>query len=214
LQTISLLAYLKESDGVVGPSLVVCPLSVLSSWCNEIQKWAPSLKYFRLHASNPQEQHAQRQILSERACDYDIIVTTYEMAKVPVLHSLYARLHFNYLVLDEGHKIKGHTTEIAQSVRKIHSENRLLLTGTPLQNNLVELWSLLNFLYPEVFTTSEPFEKAFNLKDNIVDKTLLGYAQKLLDLFMLRRLKSEVEKLMPQKIETKVCTYRPVHALE
>jgi SWI/SNF-related matrix-associated actin-dependent regulator of chromatin subfamily A member 5 len=126
------------------------------------------------------------------------------MVKVPTLLATWSRLHFQYIVLDEGHKIKNHLTQISQAVRRLHCENRLLLTGTPLQNNLVELWSLLNFLYPEVFTTSEPFEAAFNITENIINKEKLEQAHQLLELFMLRRLKTQVEKLMPLKLETKV----------
>jgi SWI/SNF-related matrix-associated actin-dependent regulator of chromatin subfamily A member 5 len=204
LQTISLFSYLKETEQATGPSLVICPLSVLSSWCNELNHWAPHLKFLRLHSSSPEEQESQRKQLADHGHELDVVLTTYEMAKVPVLHSLFQRLHFHYLVLDEGHKIKGHTTQIAQAVRKIHSENKLLLTGTPLQNNLVELWSLLEFLYPEVFTTSKPFEDAFSLAENHVDTEMLCKAQQVLDLFMLRRLKARVEKLLPEKLETKV----------
>lgn len=204
LQTISFLSWLKEHEGIRGPSLVICPLSVLSSWCSEMTKWAPSMKFFRLHASNTDEQLAQKHELSTNATAYDVILTTYEMAKVPLLKSLYARLHFHYLVLDEGHKIKGHLTQIAQAVRGIHCGNKLLLTGTPLQNNMVELWSLLNFLYPSIFTTSEPFGAGFNLAENIIDKQFLNRAQQLLDLFMLRRLKHKVETFIPPKLETKV----------
>ena len=107
-------------------------------------------------------------------------------------------------------KIKGHLTQLAAAVRKIHKGNSLLLTGTPLQNNLVELWSLLNFLYPDIFTTMEPFQKHFDLTTNathkhvVVDKAFLVKTQQLLELFMLRRLKNEVEKLMPRKLETRV----------
>ena len=204
LQTISLLCHLKEKERLTGPSLIVCPLSVLSSWCNEMRKWAPSLKFFQLHASNATEQVRQRQHLMEHATEYDVILTTYDMAKAPALNFLYQRLKFHYLVLDEGHKIKGHETLVSKAMRKIHAGNKLLLTGTPLQNNLIELWSLLNFLYPEIFTVCDPFGKHFDLTENIVDKVFLGKTQKLLELFMLRRLKQEVEKLIPEKLETKV----------
>ena len=189
---------------MTGPSLVICPLSVLSSWCNECQKWAPSLKVFRLHASNMDQQVYQKQQLAEHATEYDVILTTYEMSKAPTLTSLYHRLHFHYLILDEGHKIKGHETQLAAAVRHIHCGNKLLLTGTPLQNNLVELWSLLNFLLPSVFTISQPFEKAFDLTNNHIDPKVLQQAQQVLDVFMLRRLKKEVETLMPKQVETKV----------
>ena len=204
LQTISLLCHIKEHEGVTGPSLVICPLSVLYSWCSELEKWAPELKYLRLHSSCLEEREVQRKTFTEKATSYDVVVTTYEMAKAPSLASLWSRMHFNYLVLDEGHKIKNHESLIAQGVRHIHCENRLILTGTPLQNNLVELWSLLNFLYPNIFTTSKPFAEAFDIVHNTVDKAKLALAHNLLDLFMIRRMKKEVEKLMPPKIETKV----------
>eukprot|EP00536_Pseudo-nitzschia_multiseries_P015086 jgi/Psemu1/216821/e_gw1.818.6.1 len=204
IQTISLLCHLKETEGITGPSLIICPLSVLSSWSNEMSKWAPSLRFLRLHASNQEEQIRQKRQLVENVAEYDVLLTTYDMVKVPTLLTFFQRTFFHYLVLDEGHKIKGHDTIIARTVRKLHAGNRLLLTGTPLQNNLFELWSLLNFLYPEVFTVAEPFDKHFDLKENIIDKAFLGKTQKLLELFMIRRLKQEVEKLIPEKLETKV----------
>ena len=132
------------------------------------------------------------------------MVTTYEMAKTPGLRSLWSRQYFNYLILDEGHRIKDANSQISQAVRLIHYENALILTGTPLQNNLIELWSLLNFLYPDVFVTNERFAEAFDLTENVINKEKLLEAHSLLGLFMLRRLKTEVEKLMPKKVETKV----------
>lgn len=189
---------------MTGPSLVICPLTVLKSWCDEIKKWAPKLKFHSVHSSDASEQENQRKILAERGPQFDVILTTYEMSKAPQLTRAWARLHFNILVLDEGHKIKNHETQISDAARKIHCETRLLLTGTPLQNNLVELWSLLNFLYPDIFLTSEPFADAFNIGGNKIDKLKLSQAQKLLDVFMIRRLKVQVERLMPKKIETKV----------
>jgi SWI/SNF-related matrix-associated actin-dependent regulator of chromatin subfamily A member 5 len=143
-----------------------------------------------------------------KLAEYDMIVTTYEMAKATSLKgTVWQRQQFNLLVLDEGHRIKCAETQISQAVRKIHSECRIILTGTPLANNLVELWSLLNFLVPDVFTSSTPFAEAFDLTLNVVDRQKLEQAHSVLALFMLRRLKSEVEKLMPKKIETKG-TYR------
>jgi len=204
LQTISLLCHLKERNGISGPSLVICPLSVLYSWCNELEKWAPSLKFLRFHSSSPDEREAQKQAFQESATEFDVVVTTYEMAKAPGLRFLWTRQYFNYLVLDEGHKIKDSNNQISQAVRLIHCENALILTGTPLQNNLIELWSLLNFLYPDVFVTNDRFAEAFDLTENVINTEKLLEAHSLLGLFMLRRLKTEVEKLMPKKVETKV----------
>lgn len=170
----------------------------------ELKFWAPSLKVMRLHSSNSTQRDKIRQELMDSVVDYDVVLTTYDMVKAPHLSNFFQRLHFHYMVLDEGHKVKSNETLVSGAVRKIHCENRLLLTGTPLQNNLVELWSLLELLYPEIFSISTPFEKCFNLRENCVDQGMLSNARKLLRLFMIRREKSQVEKLLPKKLETRV----------
>ena len=204
LQTISLIAHLKESKGYVGPSLVVCPLSVLYSWCAEIQKHAPSLKHIRFHSSDHDERERQKHLITHEILKYDVVVTTYEMIKNPQLLGLIRNTYFNLCVLDEGHVIKSQTTLVAEAARKIHCQTRVILTGTPLQNNLVELFSILNYLYPTYFTVPDKFEDAFDITHNRINPDMLLKANKLLKLFMIRRLKCEVEKLMPKKIETKV----------
>ena len=205
LQTIALIAHLRENvEGHVGPTLVVCPLSVLYSWCAEVDKHAPTLKHFRFHSSCPKEREVQKHTMLHEAPSYDVIVTTYEMIKNPLLANLLSHTYFNLCVLDEGHVIKGMTSQIAECVRKIHCQCRVVLTGTPLQNNLVELYAILNFLYPQYFTTPQRFESAFDIGQNLIDPDMLLKANRLLKLFMIRRLKDEVEKLMPKKIETKV----------
>jgi SWI/SNF-related matrix-associated actin-dependent regulator of chromatin subfamily A member 5 len=130
---------------------------------------------------------------------YHVTLPQYEMAKTAAMTRTWSRQHFNLLVLDEGHRIKALETQISKAVRKIHAETRVILTGTPLANNLVELYSLLSFLAPDVFST---FEEGFNLSLNIIDPKKLMQANRLLEIFMIRRLKVEVEKLMPLKIET------------
>ena len=157
-----------------------------------------------LHASGPEEQFRQKKFLLEHSIEYDVVLTTYEMTKAPAMLNFFQRTKFHFLVLDEGHKIKSHETQISIMIRKIHAGNKLLLTGTPLQNNLVELWSLMNFLYPDIFNICDPFKRHFDLKENVVDKVFLGKTQKMLEIFMLRRMKQEVEKLIPEKLETKV----------
>jgi SWI/SNF-related matrix-associated actin-dependent regulator of chromatin subfamily A member 5 len=205
LQTISLIAHLKEKNLITsGPSLVICPLSVLYSWCSEVQKHAPSLKHFRLHASDPKEKESQKHIMNKDILKYDIIVTTYDMVKSTEIQSLIRNTYFNLCILDEGHVIKNTDTHISEAVRKIHSQNKVILTGTPLQNNLVELYAILNYLYPQFFTKSQFFANAFDIGQNRIDPDMLLKANRLLSLFMIRRLKQEVEKLMPKKIETKV----------
>ena len=213
LQTISLIAYLKESKGFVGPSLVVCPLSVLYSWCAEIKKHAPTLNHFRFHSSDADEREHQKHLMVHEILKYDIVVTTYEMLKNPQLLGLIRNTYFNLCVLDEGHVIKSKTTQVSEAARKVHCQTRVILTGTPLQNNLVELFAILNYMYPTYFTSPDRFEDSFDITHNKIDPAMLLKANKLLKLFMIRRLKCEVEKLMPKKIETKVCIVMIIHML-
>ena len=187
-----------------GPHLVICPLSVLYSWCSEMSKWAPSLKFLRFHSSDVEEREAQKMTLLQDMSSYDVIVTTYEMAKSPTLQHFWSRSYFSYVILDEGHIIKNRESQISDAVRKLHFENALILTGTPTQNDLIELYALLNFLYPDVFTNPQPFADAFCLGKKVIDREKLQKAHELLSLFMLRRLKEEVERLMPKKMETQV----------
>ena len=133
IQAISLICHLKEREGVTGPSLVICPLSVLYSWCNELNKWAPSLKFLRFHSATESERDTQRKMFVDTATDLDVLITTYDMVKSPQLKSLFQRQHFNLLILDEGHKIKGSNTQVSLAVRMIHRESAIILTGTPLQ---------------------------------------------------------------------------------
>ena len=264
LQTISLLCHLKENLRLEGPSLIVCPLSVLSSWMHEFKKWAPSLKVMRLHASET-ERDEILSTLNKDFIKYDAIVTTYEMTKAKGVGYFFSRAHFRYVVLDEGHIIKNRHSQISEggeklrpispllcshsslrfapllaslvTVRRIHSQSRLILTGTPTQNNLTELWALLNYLVPDYFeesevrydaartkpklrganvllvsglrnsnshTTLQAFDNAFDIGKQLLEKHTLVSANMTLGKFMLRRMKSTVEKLMPLKIETQI----------
>lgn len=123
LQTISLICLLKERFNQSGPSLVVCPLSVLYAWCEQVEKWAPSLRYLRFHCSTSES------LASENVMGYDMVITTYEMCAATHLKNFWSRQPFNLLVLDEGHKIKCATTLVSQAVRRLHAECRIILTG-------------------------------------------------------------------------------------
>ena len=104
------------------------------------------------------------------------------------------------MVIDEAHRIKNEESKLSLVVREIKTSNRLLLTGTPLQNNLHELWALLNFLLPDVFSSSDDFDEWFNTNSCLGDDTLVKRLHSVLKPFLLRRLKSEVEKsLLPKK---------------
>ena len=209
LQTICLFAHLKFDRKTSGPHLVVCPLSVLSSWVNEFKRWCPFLRVIRLHSSDEAERARLRREVVTDPETFDVAVTTYDMVvSANFGAALTSKLHWRCLVLDEGHKAKNEATQVAQALRKVavNAQYTLLLTGTPLQNNLHELWALLNLMHPDVFTDSAPFDDAFRIggKVHSVDSQALSRAHVLLKPFCLRRTKSEVEVHLPPKVETRV----------
>jgi len=130
------------------------------------------------------------------------LLTTYDIARKD--NFCLAKLEYEMIIIDEAHNIKNDKSVLAQVVRKFKAKHKLLLTGTPLQNNLHELWSLLNYLMPQVFDSDEEFTNVFNFDtySEVEQTKLIQKIQKLLRPFMLRRLKSEVEKGLPSKNET------------
>ena len=190
LQTLSLFQYLKENEpdavgSEVRPHLVVCPLSVLSSWLSETRKWTPELKVVRLHGPVAERERIKKELLQAHASkSIDIVVTTYETFKAEAgwMKRAFA---WRFAVLDEGHKIKNDKSDIASALQSLKAEHRLLLTGTPLQNNLKECWALLHWLLPEVFTedTQEQFRQAFNLTEGKVSTSFMDDSRRLLEAF-------------------------------
>ncbi|KDQ15288.1 hypothetical protein BOTBODRAFT_187400 [Botryobasidium botryosum FD-172 SS1] len=202
LQTLSLFAYIKEhAKGPQEPHLVICPLSVLQSWQNEAARFTPSLQTIRFHGPAPErarlkalpalrDLHGPTKATDTQALD--VVITTYESY---VAENMWFKTRrWNYVVLDEGHKIKNHESAIAASLIGIGSNYRLVLTGTPVQNNLIELWSLLHWLYPLIFTppSMRLFNESFNLTQGSYKLPIITHIQKLLDVIMLRRTKANV----------------------
>ncbi|KAF0693962.1 Aste57867_15116 [Aphanomyces stellatus] len=206
LQTISVLGYFKEFHNIAGPHLVLVPKSTLSNWLAEFNRWCPSLRAIKFHGDKTERERVIDEILcpglSQEKRKFDVCVTTFEMclkAKTTL-----AKFAWRYLVIDEAHRIKNESSQFSMVVRMMATEHRLLLTGTPLQNNLHELWALLNFLLPDVFSSSEQFDEWFNLdvEDDEAKKQMITQLHKILRPFMLRRLKADVEKSLPPKKET------------
>lgn len=196
LQTISMIGYLKHVRKIKGPYLVVVPKSVVQNWMNEFQMWCPSIQTVAIIGEkNARKQHIKDSFLPGK---WDVCVTSYEM--VSIEKWALKKFNWRYLVVDEAHRIKNEKTLLAEILRELKSVNRLLLTGTPLQNNLHELWSLLNFLLPDVFNSANDFDMWFNTQNCLGDTTLVERLHRVLQPFLLRRLKSEVEKnLLPKK---------------
>jgi SWI/SNF-related matrix-associated actin-dependent regulator of chromatin subfamily A member 5 len=228
------------------PYLVICPLSVLNSWINEAERWVPELKVLRFHGvasareklkrvahgmedlrGNETLQSKNRKAsrkaglkVPKTACEnesssYKIIVTTYDTFAAEKSWFKTAFV-WRYCVLDEGHKIKSSATQISMHLRNLSAEYRLILTGTPLQNNLTEMWALLAWLYPDIFTenTEQLFTDSFNLNKGMVNRQTMDDARRLLELVMLRRMKDSpsVNLGLPPKEE--ILLYVPLTPMQ
>jgi SNF2 family DNA or RNA helicase len=199
LQTISLLGYMVLMRDVPGPHIVIAPKSTLSNWVGEFKRWCPSLITICLIGSAEE----RKRIISEEIMpgEWNAVITSYEM--VLREKTTFKKFNWRYLVIDEAHRIKNEKSKLSEIVREFRTTNRLLLTGTPLQNNLHELWALLNFLLPDVFNSAEDFDAWFN-QSKLEDKKLVDRLHTVLRPFLLRRLKAEVEKKLPPKKEVKI----------
>ncbi|XP_073054451.1 ISWI chromatin-remodeling complex ATPase CHR11-like [Primulina eburnea] len=198
LQTISILGYLHEFRGITGPHMVVAPKSTLGNWMNEIKRFCPILRAVKF-LGNPDERRYIREDLLV-AGKFDVCVTSFEMAIRE--KSALRRFSWRYIIIDEAHRIKNENSLLSKTMRLYNTNYRLLITGTPLQNNLHELWSLLNFLLPEIFSSSETFDEWFQISGDNDQQEVVQQLHKVLRPFLLRRLKSDVEKGLPPKKET------------
>ncbi|EAQ84663.1 conserved hypothetical protein [Chaetomium globosum CBS 148.51] len=195
LQTISFLGYLRHIMGTTGPHLVTVPKSTLDNWKREFARWTPEVNVLVLQGAKEERQ----QLINERLVDenFDVCITSYEMILREKAHL--RKFAWEYIIIDEAHRIKNEESSLAQVIRMFNSRNRLLITGTPLQNNLHELWALLNFLLPDVFGDAEAFDQWFSGQDRDQD-TVVQQLHRVLRPFLLRRVKSDVEKsLLPKK---------------
>jgi SWI/SNF-related matrix-associated actin-dependent regulator of chromatin subfamily A member 5 len=195
LQTIAFLGYLRHLRGIKGPHLITVPKSTLDNWKREFAMWTPEVDVLVLQGAKD-ERH---QLINDRLIDekFDVCVTSYEMILREKSHL--KKFAWEYIIIDEAHRIKNEESSLAQIIRLFSSRNRLLITGTPLQNNLHELWALLNFLLPDVFGDSEAFDQWFSNQDADQD-TVVQQLHRVLRPFLLRRVKSDVEKsLLPKK---------------
>uniref|UniRef100_A0A453DYA6 Chromatin-remodeling complex ATPase chain n=1 Tax=Aegilops tauschii subsp. strangulata TaxID=200361 RepID=A0A453DYA6_AEGTS len=197
LQTISLMGYLHEFRGITGPHMVVAPKSTLGNWMNEIARFCPLLRAVKF-LGNPEERNHIREKLLQPG-KFDVCVTSFEMA-IKEKNAL-KRFSWRYIIIDEAHRIKNENSLLSKTMRLFSTNYRLLITGTPLQNNLHELWSLLNFLLPEIFSSADTFDEWFQITGENDQQEVVQQLHKVLRPFLLRRLKSDVEKGLPPKKE-------------
>ncbi|KAK4487693.1 hypothetical protein RD792_005645, partial [Penstemon davidsonii] len=207
IQTISLIAYLIENKGVTGPHLIVAPKAVLPNWLQEFSVWAPSISAV-LYDGRLDERKAMREEYSGEG-KFNVLITHYDL--IIRDKAFLRKIHWYYLVVDEGHRLKNYDCVLARTlVSGYRIRRRLLLTGTPIQNSLQELWSLLNFLLPNIFNSVENFEEWFNAPFadkcdvSLTDEEQLLVIRRLHQVirpFILRRKKNEVEKFLPSKTQ-------------
>ncbi|KAJ5782167.1 Helicase swr1 [Penicillium paradoxum] len=216
IQTIALLAHLAVDHGIWGPHLVVVPTSVMLNWEMEFKKWCPGFKIMTYYGNQEERKQKRRGWTDDNA--WNVLITSYQLVLQDQM-SL-KRKDWHYMILDEAHNIKNFRSQRWQALLTFKTRARLLLTGTPLQNNLTELWSLLFFLMPsdghnggvEGFADLKDFSEWFRRPveqilehgRDTMDEEAKGVITKLhtvLRPYLLRRLKADVEKQMPGKYE-------------
>ncbi|KAH0484117.1 MAG: hypothetical protein KVP17_004920 [Porospora cf. gigantea B] len=209
MQTLAFLGALRARR-VLGPHLVIVPLSTVGNWLQEIRKFTPYFTVTKICGSKAEREHSMNDPVAKDGC-YDITVTTYETC-VTEEWFFADNIKWSCLILDEAHKIKNQTSRVRHSLDRVSANMRVLLTGTPLQNNVRELFTLLNFLFPTVLRDSESFEAAFqttvftsanDIQDTEMDEQRVEAISSLLQKMMLRRTKDLVVSL-PKKIEHQV----------
>ncbi|KAI5474907.1 ATP-dependent helicase STH1/SNF2 [Pseudohyphozyma bogoriensis] len=209
IQTISLITFLIEVKKQDGPFLVIVPLSTMPNWILEFEKWAPSVKMVSYKGTPTQRKNSQWEI---RQGNFQVLLTTYEY--IIKDRPLLAKIKWVHMIIDEGHRMKNAQSKLSVTLTTYYtSRYRLILTGTPLQNNLPELWALLNFVLPKIFGSVKSFDEWFNApfantggQDKIEineEESLLVIRRlhKVLRPFLLRRLKKDVESDLPDKVE-------------
>jgi len=204
LQTISMLAYLASYKGIWGPHLIIVPTSCLVNWEVEFKRFCPALKVLCYYGNA--KRRKELRVGWTKSNWHHVVITSYQLAVQDAF--AFKRKKWYYLVLDEAHNIKNFESQRWQTLINFNTQRRLLLTGTPLQNNLMELWSLLHFLMPHVFRDRKEFSYWFsNPMDNIIEGNakrnddLISRLHGIIRPFILRRLKKDVETQLPGKYE-------------
>ncbi|CAN6167182.1 unnamed protein product [Urochloa humidicola] len=211
VQVMALIAYLMEFKGNYGPHLIIVPNAVLVNWKSELLNWLPSAScIFYVGAKDQRQKLFSQEVL---AMKFNVLVTTYEFVMFD--RSKLSRIEWKYIIIDEAQRMKDRDSVLARDLDRYRCQRRLLLTGTPLQNDLKELWSLLNLLLPEVFDSSKAFQDWFSKpfqrdvpthseeEDDWLETEkkviIIHRLHQILEPFMLRRRVEDVEGSLPRK---------------
>ncbi|KAK8050106.1 hypothetical protein PG994_011836 [Apiospora phragmitis] len=213
IQTIALLAHLACHHEVWGPHLVIVPTSVMLNWEMEFKKWCPGFKVLSYYGSIEERKRKRQGWKTDDM--WNVCITSYQIVLQD--QQVFKRRRWHYMILDEAHNIKNFKSKRWQTLLTFNTQARLLLTGTPLQNNLTELWSLLFFLMPSEngvggFADLAEFQDWFHKPESQIlesgreqmddeARAIIAKLHKVLRPYLLRRLKADVEKQMPAKYE-------------
>ncbi|MEO8721636.1 MAG: SNF2-related protein [Ginsengibacter sp.] len=193
VQALSMLQYFGEENGNL-KALVVCPTTLIYNWENEIKKFTPSLTR-RIHHGNTR---AKRK---EDFGDENVIITTYGTLRSDI--QMLMKIHFDYVILDESQAIKNPASKVTKAAGLLKTQNRICMSGTPLQNNTFDIYAQMNFLNPGLLGSIEFFRNEFSIPiDKLGEQEQKDHLRKLLYPFILRRTKEQVAKDLPEKTET------------
>lgn len=193
LQIISFIKHLKSKTKSKIPHLIIVPTSLIFNWNEEVKKFCPSLKVFTLSGGNRTKDTSEFK-------NYDIIITTYGIAINDIVYL--KKYQFNYIILDESQTIKNPISKRFKAVRLLKATNRLVLTGTPIENNTFDLYAQMTFVNPGLLGGMTHFKKEYATAiDKNKDKEVANELKDLIDPFLLRRTKKQVAKELPPKTE-------------
>jgi len=213
VQVGSFLGALTQAE-VLGPSIVACPATTISQWVQELNFWAPRARIYVFHSSGQglgERKLTRRQLIDVATRKRGILITTYEGLRLSSEELL--RRRWGYVILDEGHKIRNPDAEITMVCKQFQTHHRIVMTGSPIQNNLRELWTLVDFVTPGLLGTLPTFEKEFAIPINQGGYASASPAQvrtayecakvlkKTIDPYLIRRLKRDVAHSLPEKQE-------------
>ncbi|XP_068969268.1 SWI/SNF-related matrix-associated actin-dependent regulator of chromatin subfamily A containing DEAD/H box 1 homolog [Bombus flavifrons] len=217
VQVIAFLTYLKEAglrDEKDGPHLIVVPSSTMENWNNELERWSPGLKVVQYYGSQEERKEMRLGWRNGDLDDVDVLLTTYNLiSSTPEERRLFRVMPIHYVVFDEAHMLKNMGTIRYENLVRINAKHRILLTGTPLQNNLLELMSLLIFVMPSLFAGKQADLKSLfsknpkvpsvkkNSEQPLFEQEQVKNAKQIMRPFVLRRLKAEVLRDLPEKTE-------------
>lgn len=214
VQVIAFLTYLKEAgllDEKDGPHLIVVPSSTMENWMDELERWSPGLKVVQYYGSQDERKEMRMGWRNGDLDDVDVLLTTYNLiCSTPEERRLFRVMPLNYVIFDEAHMLKNMSSVRYENLVRISAKRRILLTGTPLQNNLLELISLLIFVMPSLFAGKQADLKSLFSKNNklpdkkngeqpLFEREQVKNAKEIMRPFFLRRLKVEVLRDLPYK---------------